>query len=59
MTVLTVSAGLFLVLIFHIGLFLDGLFVCDLRPGKLDLYFVFVQQTTDHDIQMLVTHAVK
>ena len=42
MTVLPMSAGLFLVLIFHIRLFLDGLFVCDLRPGKLDLYFVFV-----------------
>ena len=42
MTVLPMSAGLFLVLIFHIRLFLDGLFVCDLRSGKLDLYFVFV-----------------
>ena len=42
MTVLTVSTGLFLILIFHIGLFLDSLFVCDLRLGQLDLYFVFV-----------------
>ena len=42
MTVLSMSAGLFLVLIFHIGLFLDSLSVCDLRPGQLDLYFVFV-----------------
>ena len=45
MTVLAVSAGLFLVLIFHIGLFLDSLFVCDLRSGQLNLYFVFVQQS--------------
>ena len=42
MTVLTVSTGLFLILIFHIGLFLDSLFVCDLRLGQLDLYFVFI-----------------
>ena len=59
MTVLTVSSGLFLVLIFHIGLFLDSLFVCDLRSGQLNLYFVFVQQSAYHDIQMLVAHTIE
>ena len=59
MTVLTVSSGLFLVLIFHIGLFLDSLFVCDLRSVQLNLYFVFVQQSAYHDIQMLVAHTIE
>ncbi len=59
MAVLAVAAGLLLIFILHIGLLADGLPVRHLGPGQLHVHLVLVQQTADHDVQMLVAHAVE
>ena len=42
MAILPVSAGLFLILVFHIGFFPDGLTIRNLRISQLDLYLVLI-----------------
>ena len=59
MAVLSVSAGLLLVLGIHVRFLADGLPEGYLRTLQLDLYFEFIRQLADHHIQVLIAHAVE
>ena len=58
-TILAMSAGLFFMLAFHIGILADSLTERNLRFGKFDVYFITLFQFIYHDIKMLVTHTIE
>ena len=58
MAILTMTAGLLFILIFHIGFLTYRLSIGNLGLGKLYLDLVFILQTACHNVQMLVTHAI-
>ena len=53
------SAGLLLVLIFHVGILLDGLAISNLRLGQVNFHLILIQQSADDDLKMLIAHSVK
>ena len=59
MTVLTVTAGLFFILVFYICFFTDGFF--ERNPGlrKHNVYFVTFFQLADYNIQVLLADTVQ
>ena len=59
MAVLTMSAGLLLVLSLHIRGLFDGLPVSHLGLIQFNLHLVFVQQAAGDDLQVLIAHAVQ
>ncbi len=59
MAVLSVSAGLLLILGIHVGVLADRLAEGHLRRLQDDLCFVSGQKLADRDLQMLVAHAVE
>ena len=58
MAVLSMSAGLLLIFIFHIGIFLDRLAECHFRLRQLNLYFIFIGKSAGNHFQMQVAHTV-
>ena len=59
MTILSVSAGLLLILVFHIGFLPERLAECHLRLIQFHFYFVFFSKGADDDGQVLVSHAIE
>ena len=59
MTILSMSAGLLLILGIHVGIFADCLTEGHLRGLQDNLCFVSGQKLADRDLQMLVAHTVK
>ena len=59
MSVLAVSAGLFLILHIHIGVLADRLTERNLRRLQIDLHFISCGKLARRDLQMLVAHAVE
>ena len=59
MSVLSMSAGLFLMFAFYVRVLTDGFAEGNLRFGKFDFYFVAFFQFADYDVKMLITHTVK
>ena len=58
MTILSVSAGLFLMLSFYIRILANSLTERNLRFGKLYVYFIAILQHADNNVKMLVAHAI-
>ncbi|GFI34562.1 hypothetical protein IMSAGC014_01057 [Bacteroidaceae bacterium] len=59
MAVLSVPAGLFLIYILHIGIFLDRLPESNLGLGKLNFNLVFIEKLAGNHLQMQVAHTIK
>ncbi len=59
MAVLSVSAGLLFIFIFHIGFPADRFTESNLRLRHLDLHFIFIFQTACHHIKMQIAHTVE
>ena len=59
MTVLTMAAGLLLILVLDIRSLADCLAECDLRLLGLDLHLIFVLQTILNDIELQIAAAVQ
>ena len=59
MSVLSMSAGLFLMFAFYVRVLTDGFTEGNLRFGKFDFYFVALFQFADYDVKMLITHTIK
>ena len=53
------TAGLFLMFAFHIGILADSLTERNLRFGKFNFDFIAFFQLVYHDIKMLVAHTVE
>ena len=59
MTVLSMSAGLFLILGIHIGFLLDRLTEGHSWSVQRDLAFESCRQLACNNLQMLITHAIE
>ena len=57
-SILSVSAGLFLIFCFHIRFLADGLTERNLRFAQFQFYFVTFLQFADNDVNVLIAHAV-
>ena len=52
------SARLFLMLSFHIGILADRLSERNLRLAKFHIYFISLFQHADNNVKMLITHTI-
>ena len=59
MSVLSVSAGLLLIFVFHIGFLPERLAKCHLRSVQFHFYFIFLSKGTDDHGQVLITHTIE
>ena len=59
MSILSMSAGLFLMFAFYVRVLADGLTESNLRLGKFNFYFVAFFQFADYNVEMLIAHTVK
>ena len=58
MSILSMSAGLFLMFAFYVRILADGLTERNLRFGKLYIDFIALFQHADNNIKMLVAHTI-
>ena len=59
MAVLSMSAGLLFIFIFHVRFLADSLTERNLGLAQFDFHLIFIQEPAHHNIQMLIAHAVK
>ncbi len=59
MPVLSMAAGLLLILVFHIRFLADGFAERNFWFGKFHFDFVFRQQFADNNLKMLIAHAIQ